>query len=133
MKELNHTLVAHVAIGSNSLAESRSFYEQFPGSKHTRSYDDRECFNFWGIQLTIHLSPKDTPKKYTHYPYHYGVNLTNMESFNSVKKFVIDSQLSAKTGLRFKGTRAEHYYVSFPDPSNNCIEFKYYTKSEYGY
>ena len=133
MKELNHTLVAHVAIGSNSLAESRSFYEQFPGSKHTRSYDDRECFNFWGIQLTVHLSPENTPKRYKHYPYHYGVNLTSMESFNSVKAYAMNNKLCAESGMRFEGTTAEHYYVSFPDPSNNCIEFKHYTKTSTGY
>ena len=133
MKELDQLPVAHIAIGSNSLAVSKSFYEKFPGSKHTRSYDDRECFNFWGIQLTIHLSPGNTPKRYKHYPYHFGVNLHSMESLNLVKAFAIDNELAPESGMRFKGTQAEHHYVSFPDPSNNGIEFKYYTRMNSGY
>ena len=125
--------VAHIAIGCKSLLEAKKFYECLPECIHTRSYEDRECFNFWGIQLTVHLSPNKTPKVASHYPYHFGVNIPDYKKFKQLSHILIDLGLDPESGVRFKGSNAEHNYLSFPDPSNNCIEFKYYPALIDGY
>lgn len=123
---------AHVAVGCSNLALAKEFYLLLPQCTHTRSYPDRECFSFYGIQLVAHHSDSE-PRSREHYPYHFGANLQTSNELKEIKQILDEKGLRYSEGNRFKGTASEHDYISFQDPFANFIEFKYYFFNKTGY
>lgn len=123
---------AHVAVGCSNLALAKEFYLLFPQCAHTRSYPDRECFSFYGIQFVSHLSDAE-PRSREHYPYHFGANLQTSHELNEIRQILNKNGLHYSAGNRFKGTGSEHDFISFEDPFGNFIEFKYYFLNKNGY
>lgn len=129
---MQNRYTAHVAIGCSNLALAKEFYLLLPQCTHTRSYPDRECFSFYGIQLVAHRSDAEQRSR-EHYPYHFGANLTISRELEEIRQILDDNGLEYRGGSRFDGTVSEHEFVSFQDPFGNFIEFKYYPLSKTGY
>lgn len=122
----------HLAFPVKNLAETRAFYEGLLGCKIGRTSDRWIDFDFWGNQLSAHLTEngdseaptnevdgKAVPVK------HFGAVL-EMEEWQALAdklkaqgiNFVIEPY------VRFKGEPGEQATMFFLDPSGNAIEFK---------
>lgn len=122
----------HLAFPVNDLVTTRQFYETVLGCRVGRTSATWIDFDFFGHQLTAHLSPSDTvaPSANTvdqkAVPVrHWGVILT-MEDWETLRDrlqtypitFVIEPY------LRFAGEVGEQATMFFLDPSGNALEFK---------
>lgn len=122
----------HLAFPVNDLATTRQFYETVLGCRVGRTSATWIDFDFFGHQLTAHLSPSDTAAHSANtvdqkaVPVrHWGVILT-MEDWETLRDrlqtypitFVIEPY------LRFAGEVGEQATMFFLDPSGNALEFK---------
>lgn len=122
----------HLAFPVKDLAETRAFYEGLLGCKIGRTSDRWMDFDFWGNQLTAHLTEsgdsqaptnpvdgKDVPVK------HFGAIL-EMEDWQTLADRLKDSGVNfiIEPYVRFKGEPGEQATMFFLDPSGNAIEFK---------
>ncbi len=124
----------HLAIPVKDLQSTREFYGQVLGLEEGRASDEWIDWNFFGHQLTTHLSDeakfkvaanavdgKAVPCR------HFGVVLAwddwhalkeRLEAEVNAIKFII------KPYIRFKGEIGEQATMFFLDPSGNALEFK---------
>jgi uncharacterized protein len=122
----------HLAFPVKDLAETRAFYEGLLGCKIGRTSDRWMDFDFWGNQLTAHLTEsgdsqaptnhvdgKDVPVK------HFGAIL-GMEEWQALANKLKDNGINfiVEPYVRFKGQPGEQATMFFLDPSGNAIEFK---------
>jgi len=122
----------HLAFPVKDLAETRAFYEGLLGCKIGRTSDRWIDFDFWGNQLTAHLTEngdsqaptnhvdgKDVPVK------HFGAIL-EMEEWQTLADRLKDNGVNfiIEPYVRFKGEPGEQATMFFLDPSGNAIEFK---------
>lgn len=122
----------HLAFPVKDLAETRAFYEGLLGCKIGRTSDRWMDFDFWGNQLTAHLTEegdsqaptnhvdgKDVPVK------HFGAIL-GMEEWQKLADKLKDNGINfiIEPYVRFKGEPGEQATMFFLDPSGNAIEFK---------
>ena len=126
----------HLAFPVKDLAETRAFYEGLLGCKIGRTSDRWMDFDFWGNQLTAHLTEsgdsqaptnhvdgKDVPVK------HFGAIL-GMEEWQALANKLKDNGINfiVEPYVRFKGQPGEQATMFFLDPSGNAIEFKAFRK-----
>jgi extradiol dioxygenase family protein len=119
----------HLAIPVRDLAESEDFYVAKLGCKLARRYEDRITLDFFGDQVVCHLAPQDISKKAEFYPRHFGVSFLDKKAFDDVYRLAKQRDLPMLADLtcRFKNACESHMFFGLVDPSNNVIEFKYYT------
>jgi hypothetical protein len=124
----------HLAIPVKDLQTTRVFYGQVLNLQEGRASDEWIDWNFFGHQLTTHLSEeapikvaanavdgKDVPCR------HFGVVLT-WHDWHALKE-KLETQVEAidfliKPYIRFKGEIGEQATMFFLDPSGNALEFK---------
>ncbi|NRB64066.1 MAG: VOC family protein [Saprospiraceae bacterium] len=128
----------HLAFPVTDLAQTRKFYEELLGCTIGRTSDRWMDFDFWGNQLSAHLTEggdskaptnhvdgKDVPVK------HFGAIL-NMEEWETLaaklKQHGIDFIIEPY--IRFQGEPGEQATMFFLDPSGNAIEFKAFRNFE---
>lgn len=122
----------HLAFPVSDLVKTRQFYEDLLGCGVGRTDERWIDFNFWGNQITAHLTDdgdlaeahnavdgKKVPIK------HFGAILEWTEWETLAKKlkdhgieFIIEPY------VRFQGEVGEQGTMFFLDPSGNAIEFK---------
>ena len=128
----------HLAFPVKNLLDTKIFYTEVLGCSIGRTNPKWIDFNFYGHQITAHLSPesfnhndvvnkvdgKDVPVR------HFGVVLGWDEWHDLSKKlkklkvkFIIDPY------IRFKGEIGEQATMFFLDPSGNALEFKSFKDS----
>ena len=128
----------HLAIPAGDLKKAEAFYTDILGCSLGRTSEKWIDFNFYGHQITAHLSPesfikkdisnkvdgKDVPVR------HFGVILewdTWHQLSSNLKEnnvdFIIDPY------IRFKGEVGEQATMFFLDPSGNALEFKSFKDS----
>lgn len=122
----------HLAFPVKNLEETRTFYEQLLGCKVGRTSDRWIDFDFWGHQLSAHLTeatitePPANPVDGKQVPIkHFGAilkwedwsHLSEKLKANGID-FIIDPY------IRFKGEVGEQGTMFFLDPSGNALEFK---------
>ncbi len=123
--------IFHLAVPCRDLDEAVRFYEKL-GCRAARRYADRVTFDFFGEQLVCHLAPEKIDPKPVMYPRHFGLTFTDK------KLFVALQQTAEKEGLpffqapfvRFSGKPEEHETFFLQDPSNNLLEFKFYSEEQ---
>ncbi len=122
----------HLAFPIRDLAETRDFYTNVLGCTVGRSSEKWIDFNFFGHQVSAHVSPAElkaavtSPVDGDEVPVrHFGVILS-MSEWEKLErrlrqyslKFIIEPH------IRFKGEVGEQATMFLLDPSGNALEFK---------
>ena len=114
------------------LDETRKFYEDLLGCTVGRTSDRWIDFNFWGNQITAHLTEEEMSEPMTNavdgkkVPVkHFGAILP-MEEWKVLSERLTDHGIDfiVEPYIRFKGEPGEQATMFFLDPSGNAIEFK---------
>lgn len=121
--------ICHVAVPSRSLAETLRFYVDLLGAKPVRQNERRICLNFHGMQLVCHNSPDDISPLAEIYPRHFGLVFRTREGFQTMLDRVSRHEVEILWGPSSKHEAEDDEQIAFyiKDPSNNVVEFKYYT------
>ena len=129
-------LIFHLAIPCLDLDKAEDFYSDKLGFQIARKYNDRVTFNMFGDQLVCHLSSEDKiDKNPLMYPRHFGFTFFKKRDFNKLYAQAVDIKLDFYSDLfvRWEGKPEEHSSFFLCDPSNNLLEFKFYSNREYIY
>lgn len=122
----------HLAFPIKSLSETREFYEGLLGCTIGRTSDRWIDFNFWGHQLSAHLTeaeisePPANPVDGKQVPIkHFGAIL-EWEEFHQLADKLKDNDIEfiIEPYIRFEGEVGEQATMFFLDPSGNALEFK---------
>lgn len=131
-KKNMHTTPFHLAFPVKNLAETRNFYEGLLGCEVGRTADRWIDFNFWGHQISAHLTeqemaePQANPVDGKKVPIkHFGAILP-MDQWEDLARKVTDYgvEFIIEPYVRFKGEVGEQATMFFFDPSGNALEFK---------
>ena len=115
----------HLAIAVADLEVTKKFYTDVLGSKEGRSTDKWCDFNFFGHQLTTHLSPSEVKQVDSNIVdgaplpvRHFGIVLS-WDNWHDLKDRLEKKSISFITDphIRFKGQVGEQATMFFYDPS----------------
>ena len=127
----------HLAFPVRDLAETRHFYTDLLGCTIGRTASTWIDFNFFGHQITAHLS-RSTEDSATNavdgkaVPVrHWGVIL-EMQQWQELSDRLQRHNISfiIEPYIRFKGEVGEQATLFFLDPSGNALEFKAFAQDE---
>ena len=123
----------HLAFPVKDLLETKGFYTDILGCSLGRTNEKWIDFNFFGHQITAHLSPesfslediantvdgKNVPVR------HFGLIL-DWEDWHTIKDRLIKQKVTfiIEPYIRFKGQKGEQATLFIADPSLNGIELK---------
>ena len=122
----------HLAFPVRDLQATRRFYEDLLGCKIGRTSDRWIDFDFFGHQLSAHLTeekivePPANPVDGKQVPIkHFGAIL-KWDDWHSLAEKLKAKQISfiIEPYIRFKGEVGEQATMFFLDPSGNALEFK---------
>ncbi len=125
----------HYAFKIKDIASTRAFYVGLLGSEEGRSTEHWIDFNFFGHQLSAHISDQIPEPDYcgkvdgVKVPIpHFGCLLT-LTQFNEIKEKLLSAniQFLVAPQLRYEGKTGEQWTLFALDYSNNPIEFKAFT------
>jgi uncharacterized protein len=130
-------MIFHLAFPVNNLSETRAFYTEILGCELGRSADKWIDINFFGHQLSAHLSEdcknvirNNVEDKSIPVP-HFGCILS-YEDFE-----VLEDRLRTKNinfefepFIRFPGEKGEQKTMFLQDPSGNFLEFKAFRENK---
>jgi len=122
----------HLAFPVKNLEVTRTFYEQLLGCKVGRTSERWIDFDFWGHQLSAHLTdavitePPANPVDGKPVPIkHFGAILEWEDwSLLSEKLKANGIDFIIEPYIRFQGEVGEQGTMFFLDPSGNALEFK---------
>ncbi|MFE4105739.1 VOC family protein [Almyronema epifaneia] len=122
----------HLAFPVHSLEATQHFYETILGCPIGRQTETWIDFNFFGHQLTAHLSPAPAEGVATNavdnhaVPVrHWGVILTMADWQALAERLKQHSvEFVIEPYIRFQGEVGEQATMFFLDPSGNALEFK---------
>lgn len=124
----------HYAFKVKSLDETRQFYGSILGCKEGRSTDTWVDFDFFGNQISAHLSNDFPALDYCGHvdnikvpiP-HFGAVLS-MQQFSVIEKKLKDLNFKfiVTPQVRYQGKTGEQSTMFILDPSGNPLEFKAY-------
>jgi extradiol dioxygenase family protein len=122
----------HLAFPISDLAATRQFYESTLGCSVGRTSDRWIDFDFFGHQLSAHLTderpadPMTNPVDGKAVPVRHFGAILNMKDWKRLaerlKKAGIDFVIEPY--VRFEGEPGEQATMFFLDPSGNALEFK---------
>ncbi|KTC86456.1 VOC family protein [Legionella brunensis] len=119
----------HLAFPVHDFALTKFFYHDQLGFKIGRESEHALIFDFGSNQIVAHKIEAPLPLQQGIYPRHFGLIFLEKHEFDAfiqrVKTQKIAFEIPPKT--RFANTCIEHYSFFLKDPSNNLLEFKYYT------
>ncbi len=122
----------HLALPVDDLAHARAFYGGTLACAEGRSSDRWVDFDFFGHQLTVHLSTDDGTAERTNHvdgeqvpTRHFGVILS-IADWETLSQRLQAAQVAflIEPTVRFAGTTGEQRTMFFRDPSGNALEFK---------
>lgn len=119
----------HLAFPMHDFSKSKQFYQQKLGFEVGRESKNALIFQFDNHQIVGHKIGNQMPEQEGIYPRHFGLIFLEKEEF---AKFIVrlkDNNVPFEIPLktRFPNTAIEHQSFFLKDPSNNLLEFKYYT------
>ena len=119
----------HLAFPIHDLAWAKNFYQDKLGFILGRESEQALIFNFGTHQIVAHKIEEPLPEQESIYPRHFGLIFLEQEEFlafiDRLHAQQVHFEIPVKT--RFTGTRIEHQSFFLKDPSNNLLEFKYYS------
>ena len=121
----------HLAFPVKNLLETKFFYTNFLGCTIGRTSNEWIDFNFYGHQITAHLSPDSCDKVYNKVDdksvpvRHFGL-IMDWEDWHIAKDKLIHNkaQFIIEPYIRFKNKPGEQATLFIVDPSINGIELK---------
>ena len=128
----------HLAFPVKSLGVTKMFYNEVLGCKIGRSSERWMDFDFFGHQLSAHVSGseifdkerslvdgKEVPLR------HFGVIL-NLQQWNKLaeKLKVAGVEFVLEPQVRYEGEVGEQHIMFLYDPSGNALEFKAFSNPE---
>jgi extradiol dioxygenase family protein len=122
----------HLAFPVTSLEKTREFYEGLLGCEVGRTSERWIDFNFWGNQMSAHLTeypiiePAANPVDGKQVPIkHFGAILEMKEWKALSEKLKANGiEFIIEPYIRFEGEAGEQATMFFMDPSGNALEFK---------
>lgn len=122
----------HLAFPVHDLEATRVFYTEILRCEVGRESDRWIDFNFYGHQITAHLSPDEaslsatSPVDGQQVPVrHFGLVLSWEEWHRLAQRLeALKVSFLIPPGLRFKGEVGEQATLFISDPSGNGLEFK---------
>jgi extradiol dioxygenase family protein len=110
---------------------TRFFYEEQLGCRLGRSSDNALIFQLGQHQIVAHKVSSLPPVQEGIYPRHFGLIFLEKPDFEAFIQRLNDNKMSFEIPLkvRYPGTSIEHQSFFLKDPSNNLLEFKYYTNA----
>lgn len=128
----------HYAFKVKEIESTRQFYVNILGCEEGRSTETWIDFNFFGHQLSAHISKDIPPLDYCgkvdgiNVPIpHFGC-LLSIENFQKVRQQLEAAQIEflVKPQERYKGQTGEQYTMFVFDFSGNPLEFKSFKNEE---
>ena len=121
----------HLAFPVRDLASTRAFYGRTLGCTEGRSAERWVDFDFFGHQLSAHLSDASTSVPTNEVDEddvpvrHFGVVLS-MERWEALAERLREQRVSflIEPRIRFRGEAGEQATFFVRDPSGNALEFK---------
>ena len=121
----------HLAFPIHDFEQAKHFYQEQLGCQLGRESEHALIFKFGTNQIVAHKIDTPLPDQEGIYPRHFGLIFLEQTEFNAFVERINSKQISYEIPLktRFPKTRIEHQSFFLKDPSNNLLEFKYYTHS----
>ncbi len=134
----------HLAFAVDDLAAAEAFYVGLLGCRKGRQTERWIDLDFWGHQLSAHLSPRQAPSSAGAPPAaggevdgdavpvrHFGVIL-EWSAWEGLRDRLSASGIAFLLGpkIRFVGEPGEQATMFVCDPSGNALEFKAYRHPE---
>ncbi len=122
----------HLAFPVNNLAETRTFYVDLLGCRVGRESNSWIDFDFFGHQITAHVSPQEArlvaanPVDGDDVPVrHFGIIL-EWQAWHALAERLHEAHATfvIQPHIRFKGEPGEQATMFIKDPSGNALEFK---------
>jgi len=119
----------HLAFPVHDLAAAKDFYVNGLGCTLGRESQRAVILGLAGHQIVAQLAPDVVGDQPGIYPRHFGLILRSKSSWQDLadRARVKGLTFFQEPRVRFPGTRIEHHTFFLQDPSNNRLEFKYYT------
>lgn len=119
----------HLAFPFYDLEKTKQFYQHMLNCEVGRESANGIIFNFFGNQIVAQKVDEMPEEQKYIYPRHFGLVFDTKENYDdfleTLKQKNIDFYIESK--IRNPGQRIEHHTFFLKDPSNNLLEFKYYT------
>jgi len=121
----------HLAFPSHDLRLCREFYEKL-GAVPGRANANALILNLAGNQIVAHLVRETPPAQESIYPRHFGLIYPNLAEWEKCLERARQHQLPffREPVIRYENSPLEHRSFFLRDPSNNLLEFKYYSRPE---
>lgn len=123
------TALFHLAFPVHDFKLAKEFYHTQLGCSLGRESEHALIMQLGKHQLVAHKVAAELEPQATIYPRHFGLIFQKKEAFD---KFIqgltqqnVDFEIPPK--IRFPNTPIEHHSFFLKDPSNNLLEFKFYT------
>lgn len=128
----------HLAFPVQSLGITKMFYHEVLGCEIGRSTDHWMDFDFFGNQISAHVSKSQIHETETSevdgkaVPLrHFGAVLSLEEWKKLAEKCkVAGVEFVLHPQVRFEGEKGEQHIMFFHDPNGNALEFKAFTNPE---
>ncbi len=122
----------HLSIPVKDIESTREFYAEGLGCGIGRQSKVAITLEFQGHQIVGHVTEDLGPKQSSIYPRHFGLVCQSEEEWHRWKDRAQAQNLSffREPRQRFPGTPLEHLTFFLQDPSNNLLEFKFYSNPE---
>ena len=130
--------IFHLAFPVKSLGVTKMFYNEVLGCEIGRSSDTWMDFDFFGHQISAHISAKtirDDEQGIVddkHVPLrHFGAILALDEWQKLAERLKVSgAEFILEPQIRFEGEPGEQHIMFLYDPSGNALEFKAFTNQK---
>jgi len=119
----------HLAFPIHDFQLAKIFYQDKLGCQLGRESEHAMIFKLGSHQLVAHkIDALPSPQEGI-YPRHFGLIFLELAEFNEFIQLINRNKINFEIPpkVRFPHTRLEHQSFFLKDPSNNLLEFKYYT------
>lgn len=128
----------HYSFKMKDFTETRKFYAGLLGCEEGRAGETWLDFDFFGHQVTAHLSDNFPPLDYcglvdgVSVPIpHFGAVLSLSDYLRIKEKLEeVDYPFIVKPQIRYEGKETQQHTLFILDPSGNPLEFKSYSGTE---
>ena len=136
---MNNIPLFHLAFPVHNLEQTKDFYTKILDCKIGRKSDKWIDFNFFGHQITAHLTENTKSKQNIinkvdgkNVPIrHFGLIMNWTDWHNIRDKLILNNiEFIIEPYIRFQGETGEQATLFFSDPSFNYIELKSFKNKE---
>jgi uncharacterized protein len=122
----------HLAFPCHDFDLAKRFYHDLLGFKLGRESKNALIIQFGQHQLVAHKTKTPQSDQQGIYPRHFGLIYDTKKKYDTLIDLVIEKKIDfyIEPKIRFEKTRIEHHSFFIKDPSNNLLEFKYYTHED---